>query len=79
MSNPVGKENNRQLATAVRFGFVSLSLYVLLYLFEDEILRITTHGRWFFVLPILIAFLFSVVHGSFTSHFWEALGVKAKK
>jgi hypothetical protein len=27
----------------------------------------------------VIAFVFSYFHGSFTSHFWDTLGIKAKK
>jgi hypothetical protein len=72
---PVG----RQLTQTVAYGTVALILYFLLYLFEDSILAITTRGRWYFLLPVLAAFVFSFVHGRFTSHFWETLGIKAKR
>jgi hypothetical protein len=38
------------------------------------------HGTWLFVLvPIVIAFVLSYVHGAFTGLFWDAVGLKAKK
>jgi hypothetical protein len=30
-------------------------------------------------LPIITAFLFSIVHGSFTGNFWTLLGIEAAK
>jgi len=64
--------------TAV-YGIFSLVLYILLYLFEDSILDLSSRGRWYFLLPILAAFVFSFMHGNFTAHFWDMLGIKAKK
>lgn len=64
---------------AVLFGIATLTLYFLLYLFEDSIMGITSHGRWYFLVPVAIAFAFSFVHGNFTSYFWEVLGIKARK
>jgi hypothetical protein len=29
--------------------------------------------------PVAMAFLFSLVHGAFTGHFWDVLGIKARK
>lgn len=69
-SRPVGK--------AVVYGVISFLLYALLYVFEDHILRWTVRGRWFFVFPVLVAFVFSLFHGAFTGYFWDALGVRAR-
>jgi len=69
----------RLLTRAILFGTASLIMYFILYFFEDGILDITTRGGWYFILPVLIAFVFSFVHGNFTSFFWEILGIKAKK
>ena len=60
------------------FGATSLVLYALLYIFEEELLHHSSKGDWFFIIPVAIAFLFSFIHGSFTHHFWDALGIKAK-
>jgi len=64
---------------AFLFGLGSLVLYALLYLFEDFLEEVTARGRWYFLIPVGIAFLFSFVHGNFTAHFWDMLGVKARK
>lgn len=66
------------LIRTVSYGAVSLLLYFLLYHFHDEVLDYSRQGQWFFIVPISIAFVFSVVHGNFTGQFWDLFGVKAK-
>lgn len=63
-------------------GLISFVLYTLLYHFNLDIrhlAELANHGSktWFWV-PIVIALIFSLVHGAFTGHFWESLGLKAK-
>ncbi|WP_139134860.1 hypothetical protein [Magnetovibrio blakemorei] len=64
-------------------GLLSMILYYGLYTFNADIRHIaemTNQGdKTYFLLPIAIAFLFSVVHGIFTDKFWEALGLRAKR
>lgn len=61
-------------------GAASASLYVLLYVYESEIMEsLTRIDGWYPVLPVLAAFLFSFTHGAFTAYFWEALGVTARR
>jgi hypothetical protein len=65
---------------AVLWGAASAVLYALLFVYADdaiELARRTHEGekRWFLV-PILVAFLFSLVHGAFTGYFWDAIGFK---
>ncbi|VAW90691.1 hypothetical protein MNBD_GAMMA21-1771 [hydrothermal vent metagenome] len=64
-------------------GLVSIALYTLLYFYSSDLTHIaeeTNHGhKALFFVPIVIALLFSFVHGSFTSQFWDSIGVKAKK
>lgn len=67
---------------AIIFGVGSITLYALMYLFSADLITIAQnthkgHKGMFFV-PIIIALVFSVVHGKFTAHFWDSLGVKAK-
>jgi len=63
-------------------GAISVSLYTLLYFFSADIVSVaqnTNSGqKSLFFIPIVIAMIFSLAHGSFTSHFWDILGVKAK-
>jgi len=63
-------------------GFSSAVLYFLLFYFEDTVLGWSKGFKkegWFFIAPIVIAFVFSAVHGAFTGHFWELLGIRAKE
>jgi hypothetical protein len=69
------------LAKAVSFGVASVALYALLFVYADETVELARRTRegekvWFLA-PIVIAFVFSYVHGAFTGHFWDALGLKA--
>jgi len=67
---------------AFALGLVSLFMYGMLYEFSTNLTHIAqeTHAghKGLFFVPIIIALLFSAVHGSFTSRFWDMLGVKAK-
>lgn len=73
-------ETNRSsaLIQTLSLGILSAVLYFLLYYFEEPILNWSEQGGWYFMVPISIAFIFSLVHGAFTGHFWDFLGVKAK-
>ncbi|MDZ7802760.1 hypothetical protein [Thiohalophilus sp.] len=68
---------------AILYGVLSLELFRLLYVYNDEIRHMaeaTSRGdKTLFFVPIIIALVFSLVHGAFTGYFWEALGISAKK
>ena len=74
----LGKMMARGLARAMAYGAAVAVLYGLLFVNEQTIMSWSRQGGWWFLLPLSIAFVFSVVHGNFTSQFWETLGVKAK-
>ncbi len=67
-----------QTLRTLALGALSLGLYILLFRFEAEVLAFSTGGGTAFIVPIVIAFVFSFVHGAFTSGFWDMLGLKAK-
>jgi hypothetical protein len=71
-------DSSKLLTRTLILGSISATLYLLLYLFSDTILAWSRQGHWYFIAPITIAFVFSLVHGSFTGHFWDLLGIKAK-
>ncbi len=57
-------------------GAASALCYVLLFANEKEVMAAFTRtDGWYPALPVLTAFLFSLVHGAFTGYFWEVLGV----
>lgn len=66
-------------AKLLALGVLTVGLYLALFFNEASVLEITRRGQWWFLAPVAIAFLFSFVHGAFTSLFWDVLGVKAKK
>jgi hypothetical protein len=71
-------DRKRALNKTLFYGSVSIALYFLLYRYNEPILHYSREGHWYFILPIAIAFVFSIVHGNFTGQFWEQFGIKAK-
>lgn len=65
------------------YGLASATLYILLYFYSTDLINIaqaTHHGdKLLFFIPVVLTLLFSLVHGTFTAKFWDALGIKAKK
>lgn len=75
--------SRRALALTLILGAASAGLYLLLFLFSDklpELAAATRDGRKLYALiPLVIAMVFSLVHGAFTGYFWDLLGLRAKK
>ena len=71
-------EKRGAITRTLFFGVISVFLYLLLYAYEDEILNLSRQGRWNFIVPMAIAFVFSIVHGNFTGQFWDLFGIRAK-
>ena len=79
----------RAVAITLALGVASTGLYVLLFVFADrlpEIAAATRNGETPYgialalaLVPILIALVFSFVHGAFTGRFWDLLGLRAKR
>ena len=77
------KKFHIKYTTLLLLGVISVLLYMGLYMYNAELVALakstmTGHKGLFFV-PILVALIFSFVHGAFTAKFWDVLGVKAKK
>ncbi len=60
-------------------GIISIALYAALLTHQDEVNEMFGKGSWYAFLPIIAAFLFSFVHGSFTGDFWTVVGIEAAK
>lgn len=82
-SSPVSSRYPRALVITLTLGAVSACLYLLLFLFADRIAELahaTRDGEKLYALvPLTIAMVFSFVHGAFTGHFWDLLGLRARK
>lgn len=73
-------EKSKPYLKLIVSGVVSCALYLLLYLYEREIMAAFTRtDGWFPALPVLAALVFSFAHGAFTGYFWEVLGIKARR
>jgi hypothetical protein len=81
-SSPSGR-SSRALVVTIVLGAASALLYVLLFLFADrltEMAALTRQGdKLYALIPLAVAMVFSLVHGAFTGHFWDLLGLRAKK
>ncbi len=82
-SSATDTRSPRALAYTLLLGAASAGLYLLLYLFSDHLPGLAAAARegekLYALVPILIALVFSFVHGAFTGHFWDLLGLRAKK
>ena len=72
-----------RMRMTIMLGGMTTFLYTLLYIFSADLIRLAqyTHQghHYYFYVPVLIAFVFSFVHGAFTSHFWDIMGVKPRQ
>jgi hypothetical protein len=82
VSSPSGR-SSRALVLTLVLGAGSAVLYLLLFLYSDrltELARLTREGdKLYALVPLAVAMVFSLVHGAFTGHFWDLLGLRAKK
>lgn len=75
---PKQKRKTTKFIKVFLWGILVVGLYTGLYLNETEIVQWTAEGKWTFIVPIVIAFVFSFAHGNFTGEFWNVLGIKPK-
>jgi len=82
-STPPAKRSPRAVAITLVFGAASAGLYLLLFLLSGKLPEWAAAAREgakvYALIPILIALIFSFVHGAFTGHFWDLLGLRPKK
>jgi hypothetical protein len=73
------KKKKKPIGMMVLMGVISIGMYVALLTNQDLLNSSFAKGGGYALLPILTAFLFSFVHGSFTGNFWTVLGVEAAR
>lgn len=75
----MARDRRRLLRETLALGAVVCALYGALFLYEAQVMAAFTRTDGFhWLLPVVTAFVFSLAHGAFTSHFWEVLGVRGK-
>jgi hypothetical protein len=60
-------------------GILSVVLYSLLLTQQGTVIDYFSRGGLYALLPIIAAFVFSFVHGTFTGNFWTILGIEAAR
>jgi hypothetical protein len=69
----------KPVGSMIVMGIISIALYTTL-LLKQELLNSTfAKGGWYALLPVIMAFVFSYFHGSFTGSFWTVLGIEAAR
>ena len=79
MADGHGNTSKKPIGKMILLGAVSFALYAVLLMKQDMAIEYFGRGGLFAFFPILTAFLFSFVHGSFTGKFWTVLGIEAAK
>ena len=74
-----GSSRKKPIAKMIVMGVVSIALYGLLLSKQGIINEYFSRGSLYAFFPIAVAFIFSIVHGSFTGKFWTVLGIEAAK
>lgn len=70
------------ILTALLLGLLSFALYACLFYTSDLLTDLAVQTRQgnkhYCLIPIGLALLFSLIHGAFTGHFWDSLGIKPR-
>ncbi len=70
-------KRNKQIAKTIAFGALSVAMYTILFMNSAVVMTYFTKGFVYAALPILTAFAFSFVHGTFAGNVWSLLGIEA--
>ncbi|MDI6852742.1 MAG: hypothetical protein QME75_03935 [Deltaproteobacteria bacterium] len=73
------KRNYNLAAKTAGLGLATAALYAAVFLNTGTVMKYFTLGGWYAALPIATVFIFSFVHGAFSHHVWEVLGIQAPK
>ena len=78
MKNNNKRKKNSPYLQTIFFGIISLASFIILFVNEEWVMENFTKGKYYVVYPILTAFWFSLVHGSFASYLLRVLGLEAR-
>ncbi|MBI5102945.1 MAG: hypothetical protein HZB33_14085 [Nitrospirae bacterium] len=79
MSSHENRTKKKPIGMMVLTGIISAGLYAALLMNQDLLNMNFARGGLYAFLPIITAFVFSFIHGSFTGHFWTVLGIEAAR
>ena len=72
------RKKKKPYLQTIFFGIISLASYIILFVNEEWVMENFTRGGYYVVYPMLTAFWFSIVHGSFASYLLSLLGLQAR-
>ena len=70
---------SKLIGRTIGLGIASVALYAAVFTNTGTVMKYFTKGGAYAALPIITVFVFSFVHGAFTSNLWSALGIEATK
>lgn len=74
---------SREQKITLALGLASAGLYLLLFEYQADLTQLAALTRQGHkidaAVPIIVALVFSFIHGSFTGHLWDYLGLKPRK
>ncbi|RJQ16689.1 MAG: hypothetical protein C4560_09040 [Nitrospiraceae bacterium] len=73
------KVRKKPIGKMLFMGVISTALYAALLMKQDFLNEVFGKGGVYAFLPIITAFVFSFIHGSFTGDFWTVMGIEAAK
>ncbi len=79
MAKESDRRGSKPIGKTAGYGLAAAALYAGVFWHSDTVMRYFTKGAWYAALPIATVFIFSLVHGAFAHHLWEALGIQAAK
>lgn len=74
-----GNVKKKPIGKMLAMGIISLAFYAVLLSKQEIANDYFSRGGMYAFLPIIVAFIFSFVHGSFTGNFWTVLGIEAAR
>ena len=75
----MGNKKKKPIGKLIFMGIISVALYATLLIKQDLVNEYVGRGGLYAILPIITAFVFSFIHGTFTGDFWTVLGIEAAK
>jgi hypothetical protein len=75
----MSQKKKKPYMQTIIFGVISLASYIILFSNEGLVTETYTKGGYYAAFPIVTAFWFSFIHGTFGSNLLTVLGLEAKK
>jgi hypothetical protein len=79
MGNEIRRKGWHLSVKTLGFGLATAALYAAVFTNSASVMSYFTRGGWYAALPIATVFMVSFVHGSFSHHVWELMGIRAPR